>query len=169
VILSPHEIAWLVIPRWPAAHHQKAVAVFLAESGGDTEAIGRSGKGENLGQRDHGLTQVSGRWHGVKLVANPHWRDPEVAVDLAFAVWLEAKNAGKDPWTPWSVYNGPDGTPGEGRFKDFLPDAKFGLAHPFPPPPRPATSLEVVGLTAAIAALNARVQAIAAHFREVDT
>jgi hypothetical protein len=154
MILSPHEIAF--VASWAGftgAEIVTAVAVALAESKGDTDIMGRSTTGENLGQRDHGLWQISGRWHGTKLQATPDWRDPYVNATLAKQVWDEAKKAGKDPWTPWKVY-------GSGSYKTYLPDATIAVKAPFPPVPyvhklAARTGLEKVG---------ADVKAIRNHF-----
>lgn len=140
MILSPHEVAHLAAAHWTGDDLLTAVAVCLAESRGDTDVIARSTTGDNLGQRDHGLWQISGRWHGAKLAADPDWRDPIVNARLAKAVWGEFKRAGKDPWSAWAVYN-------SGSYKAYLPDARIGAAAPFPPP----AALTAQAVVAAIA------------------
>ena len=156
MILSPHEIAWLVSQRWKDPAQQRiGVAVFLAESNGDTDVIARSvSEDENLGQRDHGLTQVSGRWNGAKLQANPDWRDPAVNMDIARQIFDERKAGGKVGWTAWSVFNSKS-------YEKFLPDADHALAAPFPPPRRLATEEQLVELYDLVAELSTQLAAVA--------
>ncbi len=125
--LSPHEIAWLALQHWPREEALVMTAIALAESGGDTDIIARSTSGENLGQRDHGLWQISGRWHGKKLQQVSQWRDPEANASLAKAVYDETARMGKDPKSAWAVYT-------SGAYKAWLPDAEHGMVAPFPPP-----------------------------------
>lgn len=130
MILSPHEIAWLAINvgKWEGFDQPVAVAVALAETGGDTDVLGRSKDTTNpasLGQRDHGLWQVSGRWHGKKLQTF-RWRDPYENCRMARMVFDEFVKAGKPGWTAWAVFN-------SGAFEAFVPDAIHGLAAPFAP------------------------------------
>lgn len=122
MILSPHEIAYVVRRYWVDAEDQRiAVAVALAESAGDTDILARSVVGPSIGNRDHGLFQISGRWHGDKLQAKPAWRDPYVNAEIAHQIWTDAGG-----WSPWAAFN-------NGSYKLFLPDADIALAHPFPP------------------------------------
>lgn len=139
--LSPHEIAHVAGAHWSGDDLVIAVAVALAESGGDTDVMGRSATGENAGQRDHGLWQISGRWHGAKLAADPDWRDPATNARLARAVFDETAALGKNPWSAWSVYN-------SGSYQAFLPDARFGVAHPFPPPSAAAAVVAAIAAAA---------------------
>lgn len=126
--LSPHEIAYVAATHWTGDDLVTAVAVALAESGGDTDAIARSTEGANLGQRDHGLWQISGRWHGAKLVANPDWRDPVVNAKLAKQVYDEFVRMGKPSgWDAWAVYL-------SGSYKTYLPDAQIAVKALVAPP-----------------------------------
>ena len=85
--LSPNEIAYVAAQHWSGDDLMIAVAVCIAESGGDTEALGRSSAVDsNTGNRDHGLWQISNRWHQLRgdgkpgrlLLAGASWRDPVV-------------------------------------------------------------------------------------------
>jgi len=121
--LSPHEIAYVA----KAAGFSDdelifAVAVALAESGGDTDVLGRSGTGANLGQRDHGLWQISGKWHGDKLQVTPNWRNPYVNGRMARQIFVDAGRQ----WTPWHVFT-------SGAYQTYLPDAEVGARWPFKP------------------------------------
>lgn len=112
--LSPNEIAWLAGQHWTGNDQVIAVAVAMAESNkGDTEALGYSvDSAGNVGNVDHGLFQISNKWHqrnadgspGRLLLAGAKWRDPKVNTEMAKGIWDDAKRAGKDPWTPWHVY-----------------------------------------------------------------
>jgi hypothetical protein len=121
--LSPHELAYIAstVP-WTPEEQVIAVAVALAESGGDTDVMGRSTTGENLGQRDHGLWQISGRWHGDKLTVMPNWRNGYVNARLAYQIFLAAGRV----WTPWHVFT-------SGAYRAYLPDATHGVRYPFKP------------------------------------
>ena len=139
MILSPHEIAWIVGRTWPSTTTDEqlhAVAIALAESGGDTDAIARSADtlaggapNPNAGNRDHGLFQLSGRWQWDKVIAaGGDWRDPIVNSTIAHAIYVAAGRK----WTPWHVYQSETAGSWLGR----LPDAKLAVPHPFPLPRR---------------------------------
>jgi hypothetical protein len=133
--LSPNEIAYVASKYWSGPDLITAVAVSLGESGGDTEAMGRSTSGTSIGNRDHGLWQVSNKWHQLRgdgspgrlLLAGANWRDPEVNARLAREIYDEAVRAGKDGWSPWSVYT-------SGSYKTYLPDAEIAVKAPWAPP-----------------------------------
>lgn len=135
MVLSPHEIAWLAtyMAGWTGQDAQIAVAVALAESGGDTNALGRSRTGAYVGNRDHGLWQISGRWHGKKLQTMGDWRDPRVNARMAKAVWDESK----DKWGAWSTFT-------SGSHTQYMPDAAIALAAPFAPPVPASTDRELL-------------------------
>lgn len=148
MILSPNEIAYVARQHWqdkgltgwkdelgvPYSHWEISVAVALAESGGNTEIMGRSTTGSNIGNRDHGLWQISNKWHQLRgdgspgrlLLAGARWRSPVVNARLAFEVWDESRRSGKDGWIPWSVYT-------SGSFKTYLPDARIAVLAPWAP------------------------------------
>jgi hypothetical protein len=138
MILSPHEIAYLVTTTWPASEFEVAIAVALAESGGDTDALARSTEGDNLGQRDHGLWQISGRWHGSKLQTMGDWRNPYHNAAMAYAVWAERKS-----WSPWSVFT-------SGSYAKYLPDARIALKMPVPPPLPTSTTIPQIAASVAV-------------------
>lgn len=120
--LSPHEIAW-VAKEAGFTDLPTAVAVALAESGGDTESLGRSTSGASVGNRDHGLWQISGRWH-PDLLTSGDWRDPQANARMAFAVFTNAGSV----WTPWHAFT-------SGAHLTYMPDGQIAAAAPFPPPP----------------------------------
>lgn len=121
--LSPNEIAYVAkAVGFADADLVTMVAVCLAESGGDTEVMGRSTTG-SIGNRDHGLAQISNRWHGDKLQATPNWRDPYVNLRIAFKIYSDA---GKT-FDPWHVFT-------SDAYKVYLPDADIAVKYPFPPP-----------------------------------
>lgn len=128
MILSPHEVAYLVKLFWTDPEEQRTmVAIAIAESACNTSVIARSTVGANIGQRDHGLFQISGRWNGEKLVAAAesglNWRDPYVNTQLASLVFHEGG------FLAWHVYTGP----GTGSYAQYLPDADFALKYPIKP------------------------------------
>jgi hypothetical protein len=128
--LSPHEMAYLL--KWagiPDADLQIGVAIGIAESDGETDIMGRSTTGANVGQRDHGWLQISGRWNWDKLQKYGDWRNPWNNAQMGAAVYNEAVKAGKPGWSPWSTFNGT--TP---SYVKWMPDAAFGVQHPFAPP-----------------------------------
>lgn len=169
MILSPHEIAWLVQQYWGKPEDQRvAVAVALAESGGDTNALARSTTGANIGQRDHGLFQLSGRWQGDKLaaLAAPGWRDALLNTGLAFKVWQEGSRVNgtlvRDTFQPWQVFISKS-------YEQYLPDADFGLKFPIRPPLDSSASLETLisswnELVPVIRSVDEDVNQIRGHF-----
>lgn len=137
MILSPNEIAFVAQGIWPSATEwQNAIAVCLAESKGDTEALGRSSAiDNNTGNRDHGLWQISNKWHattadgkpGKLWLAGAEWRNPYVNARLAKAVYDETLKLGKaSGWEAWAVWN-------SGAYKVYLPDAALAIKAPWPP------------------------------------
>jgi Lysozyme like domain len=128
MILSPHEIAYLAlnVGQWTPDDATIMVAIALAESGGDTDIIGRSKdpNSASYGQRDHGLFQISGRWMGRELQTY-RWRDPYDNTRMARIAW------NFNGFSAWNVTD-------TGAQLQFLPDAKWGIARPFPPPPAQA-------------------------------
>lgn len=161
MILSPHEMAYLL--KWakiPDADLQAGVAIGCAESGGDTDAMGRSKTGANIGQRDHGWMQVSGRWQYDKLIKYGNFRDPWASALMAAAVYFESVANKKPGWDPWSTFHGTATVPAS--YLQWMPDAAFGVAHPFPPPKTTALDLSQVNLS--IAALSANL----AHVTDED-
>jgi len=132
MILSPHEIAWLAlnVGHWTPEEATVMTAIALAESGGNTEALGRSkdSASESLGQRDHGLWQVSGRWFGG-LMQVYRWRDPYDNARMARMVFDErARRLDHNGFGAWNVTI-------TGAELQFMPDARWGVQAPWPPPP----------------------------------
>lgn len=135
--LSPNEIAHVASRYWTGTDLVTAIAVALAESGGDTEAMHRSASGSSVGNRDHGLWQISNRWHqrkgdgspGRLLLAGAAWRDPYENARLAREVYDETKAMGKDGWTAWQVYL-------SGTYMTYVADAELAVRAPWPPPTR---------------------------------
>jgi len=160
MILSPNEIAWVALQQWTGVDAVTAVAVALAESGGDTETLARSSTGTNVGNRDHGLWQISNRWNGDKLAASPGWRDPVTAARLARAVFDETARSGRVGWSAWSVF-------ASGKHTAYLPDAQIAVAHPFPVQ-LPAQPVPVVNVTApAVPLSDGDVERIAARVADL--
>lgn len=70
-----------------------AIAVAMAESGGDTEATHVNTWD---GSTDYGLWQINSI-HS-QLLAGKHWMDPAVNASMAYEIW---KGSG---WRAWSTY-----------------------------------------------------------------
>lgn len=140
--LSPHEVADLVIkagfskttivPGTNDSEAVVAVAVVFAESSADTENISRTtvaitSDPGSVGNRDHGLFQLSGRWQYPKIqAAGGRWRDPETNVKIAYEIFKGANRA----FTPWSVFT--KNTSGVAPYEQYLPDARLGVQQPWP-------------------------------------
>lgn len=140
--LSPHEAADLVIkagfskttvvPGTTDSEAIVAVAVMLAESSADTEVISRTtapitSDPKSVGNRDHGVFQLSGRWQFPKIqAAGGRWRDPVVNVAIAYEIF---KGAGRT-FTSWSVFT--KNASGVAPYEQFLPDARLGVQQPWP-------------------------------------
>lgn len=157
--LSPNEIAHVVLQYWTVPADQRiAVAVCLAESSGETDVMARSTSGAHLGQRAHGLWQISNKFHPEKLTEGD-WRDPYDNGRMAYNVWLAAGKSFK----PWAVFNG--ATP---AYQQYLPDADCALLAPWPAPrsqlvrDRQAEARLVAGLDF----INTGVARVARHFAE---
>lgn len=128
MILSPHEVAYIVKLFFDDPEDQrKMVAFAIAESANNSSAIARSTTGANIGQRDHGLWQISGRWNGDKLQEAAenglNWRDPFVNCWLAVQIWFS-----QGP-IAWHVYT----AEGQGSYAQYLPDADIALKYPVKP------------------------------------
>lgn len=155
MILSPHEMAYLL--KWagiPDADLQIGVAIGCAESGGDTDAMGRSKTGANIGQRDHGWLQISGRWQYDKLTNIGDWRNPWNNAKMGAQIYRASVAAGKPGWDPWSTFHGTATVPAS--YLQWMPDAAFGVAHPFPPP-RMTSSLDLQPVITAVSNLSQKV------------
>lgn len=108
-----------------------AVAIALAESGGDTAASGFNGPtaGCPHGSVDRGLWQINDCYHAEVTSRCAH--DPQCSAAAAYRI-----SDGGSNWTPWSTY-------GNGVYKQHLAAAAAGVAHmprsvkPNPLPTRP--------------------------------
>jgi hypothetical protein len=136
VKLSPNEVAYVLIDKGGAGRPLEQVtigaAVWLGESsvpanrGADSEILGMLLDAGGSGNVDHGAGQISNLWHGDKLQAHPTWRDPYTMAELTWLIFDEAVRAGKPGWQPWHQYT-------SGSYEKFLPHARVGVKHPFPP------------------------------------
>jgi hypothetical protein len=140
--LSPHEVADLVIkagfskttivPGTTDSEAVVAVAVAFAESSADTDSISRTTAAitsdpGSVGNRDHGIFQLSGRWQYPKIQANGgKWRDPEVNVKIAYDIFKGANRT----FTPWMVFA--KDSKGVAPYEQYLPDARLGVQQPWP-------------------------------------
>lgn len=172
MLVTPNELAHAIAQTaLPPAEHQVAIAVALAESAGETDALGVNDKGVKpspppvtWGSYDCGLWQINSYWHGAKFAAL-NWRDPYDSAELAYRAWLE----GHRTWGPWSTFN-------SGAHVKFLPHAATGLRYPipvraYPSAATPAAPVDLSGLVrqltdlqAAVAALRAPMDAVRGHF-----
>lgn len=118
--LSPHEMAWCLLQAgFTGADIVIGVAVGLAESKGDTDALGHVDASPNF---DHGVWQISGKWHGEKFQQYPNWRDPLDNARLARLVFLEAGSK----WTAWTTFK-------NGSHLAWMDEGKLAAAAPFRP------------------------------------
>jgi Lysozyme like domain len=141
VKLSTHEAAWLAaqvgfttnpcagLPAGVVATEiETYVAVCCAESGLDSEAIGKTSTDGNW---DHGLSQESGKWQWDKIQAEGgRWRDPLVNTRIAYKVFVAGGKDAAGTTVPRSFY--PWSTFLSGAYQKWLPAAKLGAAHPWP-------------------------------------
>ena len=141
--LSPHEVADLVIkagfstttivPGTTDSEAVVAVAVAFAESSADTDNISRTtapltSDPKSVGNRDHGIFQLSGRWQYDKIQgAGGRWRDPGTNVAIAYKIFTGAKRS----FTPWMVF-AKNASTGVAPYEQYLPDARLGVAQPWP-------------------------------------
>lgn len=145
VKLSPHEMAWClkqvgfsgVDAPTGLDNIVLGVAIGLAESGGDPEILGVTSSGSSVGNRDHGVWQISGKWHGDKIAAQIQlggdWRVPVINAKLAKQVFDEALRAGRaSGWQPWSTY-AKNTTTGKAPYEEYLPAAKIAVTAMWPP------------------------------------
>lgn len=141
--LSPNEMAWClvqagftgstVVDSTTYSDVAVGVAIGWAESGGDTDALGKVTTGTPpSGNFDHGWLQISNKWHWQKMLAATDWRHPVVNAQLARLVFNETaginarQSNGKPGWSAWSVWS-------SGSFKTWLPHGQLAALHPFPP------------------------------------
>lgn len=133
--LSPNEMAWCLLKAgFTLEQATVGVAVGMAESGGDTEVLGKRPTDDPAyGNHDHGWLQISNKWHAAKIQAAPDWRDPLVNAHLARQVYDEreriqvGKGEAVDGWEAWAVYL-------SGSYIKYLPAAEIAVLLPWPPP-----------------------------------
>lgn len=175
--LSPHEVADLVIkagfskttivPGTTDSEAIVAVAVSLAESSADTESISRTtapitSDPGSIGNRDHGVFQLSGRWQYPKIqAAGGRWRDPVVNVKIAYEIFKGANRT----FTSWSVFT--KNASGVAPYEQYLPDARLAVAQPWPYVDDNAVALQK--LTADVAKLQATVVELGTAVKTLST
>lgn len=120
--LCPPEIAFVAARVWTGSDIEMAVAIAMAESAGDTDAMGRNTGGSHPGSYDLGLWQINHYYHGDKLVKNPAWRDPYINALLAYQVFKEGG------WKLWSTFKGDPPS-----YTKWTNEAALAVAKPFPP------------------------------------
>ena len=181
--LSPHEVADLVIkagfsrstivPGTNDSEAVVAVAVAFAESSADTETISRTtapitNDPASIGNRDHGIFQLSGRWQYPKIQAQGgRWRDPETNVKIAYDIF---KGAGRT-FKPWIVFAKPSADK-PAPYEQYLPDARLAVAQPWPYIDESqitarATRVELAKVTTMLLELNTAVSALAKNVAEI--
>jgi hypothetical protein len=180
--LSPHEVADLVIqagfskttivPGTSDSEAVVAVAVAFAESSADSESISRTtapitSDPGSVGQRDHGIFQLSGRWQYPKIqAAKGNWRDPATNVKIAYEIF---KGAGRT-FTSWSVFT--KNANGVAPYEQYLPDARLAVQQPWPYVDPTLSAIGQVSATldsmrASVVELGTRLAAMEAKIAEV--
>jgi hypothetical protein len=107
-----------------------AVAVCLAESGGNPDALSPPNRN---GTRDHGLWQINSVHKG--LLAQGNWRNPVDNARMAYSIYKGRGNTFK----PWSAYN-------NGKHMLFMPRAKVAAKLPTDTPQPTGTVVTPAGL-----------------------
>lgn len=94
-----------------AADRQKAYDIMMQESGGDPNAVGINNnpnitnpKGQYWNSKDTGLFQINSAAH-PNIYKAGDVTNPEYNIASAAKIALAAKQAGKDPFSPWTSYN----------------------------------------------------------------
>ena len=93
-----------------------AIAVALAESGGDPSAAGKNGPSAHCpnGSTDRGLWQINDCWHPEFSDAQCY--DPKGCAQAAYTI----SNQGAD-WSPWNTYK-------NGSYQQFMARARAAAA-----------------------------------------
>lgn len=130
---SAHELANIAKMVFPGdkGNQQIMLAIAMAESKGDSDAIGMKASAEGTySNQDLGVWQISTRYHAKKLAAMASkgycWSDPVINAQLARQVYDEFVGAGKIGWSAWTTYN-------SGSYEKYLPLAGQALANPIEP------------------------------------
>lgn len=111
--LTPAQIAAVAAGAgFTGAGLTRAVAVALAESGGDTQAVNVNSDSHR--SRDRGLWQINSYWH--KEVSDAAAFNPATAAAAAYRI----SKGGKD-WSPWATWT-------NGAAAAQLGRARFGVA-----------------------------------------
>lgn len=84
---------------FPADEIATAVAINLAESGGDPLAVGVNNGGPAPGSRDLGGWQLNDHYWAA-LLALHDWRDLDQNALMACDIWRDAGQS----WTPWATF-----------------------------------------------------------------
>lgn len=95
-ILTMEQIAGVAAENWPAGQAEiisTAVAIAMAESGGDPQATHKN----NNGSIDYGLWQINSVHQGIE---QDNWSSPFVN-----AKWASDISSLGSNWKPWSTYN----------------------------------------------------------------
>jgi hypothetical protein len=90
-----------------------AVAVALAESGGNPQAWGDAG----IGEGSFGLWQISSKYHPEYGPDFTALYDPQTNANAAFAIYSAAGNS----FSPWSTFN-------LGSYQEFMDSAAAAVA-----------------------------------------
>lgn len=98
---------------FPMSQVPTAVAVALAESSGNTDAINHNSNGST----DHGLWQINDKAHADLITKYGNINDPIANGRAALAVYKAAGNS----WSPWSTYT-------SGAYKSHLTSANTSAA-----------------------------------------
>ena len=127
--LSVQELVALVQAAGQGGDHQTAVAVCLAESGGDPTA--RRVNSDQWRSVDRGLFQINDHWHAE--VSDACAFDPACNTNAAFAI-----SNGWTDFSQWATFN-------SGAYQQFLP--QVSTAQQEPPAGRSLYGQSVVGET----------------------
>lgn len=122
-VLSPEQIAYVAAsPKgggFAGDDLVEAVAVALAESGGNTDAVSPP-NADAWGSRDRGTWQINDHWH-ADLLRKYTWSNPYASAQMARLIHDEAGG-----WGPWSTF--------PGKAAGQLAVARRAVANPQPPP-----------------------------------
>lgn len=129
--LSPNELAFITKNLWTGEDWPVAIAVALAESNGETDALGWVSGSDNY---DHGIFQISNKWQQLRGDGSPgplaiiggHWRNPYRNAEAARMVFDERVKIDGDGWNAWSVYK-------TGSYLKFMPAALVAIKCPIVP------------------------------------
>lgn len=116
--LTPQQIAGVAkAAGFPDGELATAVAVALAESGGNPAAVNTANRN---GSVDHGLFQIN-TVHG-SLLSQGNKYDALDNAKMAYTVWTRSGRS----WKPWATFN-------SGRYLAFKPQGTLGAAAPVLP------------------------------------